>query len=168
MSEHIGFTLNVRTFVNLLCQDPTTYAEVLAGVQEAANAPVPTTSQLGAANLTPGEGSEPTWCSVFAATVQGKQPGQEGLFYRNNSRGGDGTRIQMRLRKQTKRQQAATPGATLPAPSNTIFVPGVGNITREQAAALLAQAGVVPPVSPAPAPQATAELPADVAALING
>jgi len=164
--DYLGFTLNVRTFVNLLCQDPSTYAEVLAGIQEAANAPVATTSPLGAANLTPGENVEPTFCSVFAATVQGKASGETGLFYRNNSRGGDGTRIQMRIRKQAKRQQTATTEAVMP--SDSVFIEGLGHVTRQQAATLLAQAGLLQNTPPQPAPQAEFKLPTDIDALVNG
>ncbi len=120
LRDYISFTCDVRKFVNVLAQDPTVRAEINAGLTDA---PLPLTTALGAANLTAQEGVEPTWCSLFPATVQGKASG-EAFCYRNDSRGGRGDRIQLRLRKQPKRQAvdalagmqaaAVTPGAALP------------------------------------------------------
>ena len=120
--DFIGFTLDIRKFINCVAQDPTAKAEIIAGLQDAPNK---LTEALGAANLSPGDDTENVWCTLFPATVQGKGPGEE-FLYRNNSHEGDGTRIQMRLRRQPKRNalqdEAAaktapttTPGAALPA-----------------------------------------------------
>lgn len=123
MKDYIGFTLDLRKLASVLGQDPACRAELIAGLQQAA--PEPLTSQLGAANI--GTNEAPIWYSVFPATVQGKNSGEEGLFYRNNSHEGKGDRIQMRLKMQTAtytqnapaQEQyqvgpAATPAATLP------------------------------------------------------
>ena len=101
--NYIGFTLDMRKLTNVLSQDPSVRAEIIQGLQDP---PLPLTTQLGAANLTAGQGHD-TWCSVFPATVEGAVPGQVGLLYRNNTRGGKGDRIQMRLKPQPPKQQAA-------------------------------------------------------------
>jgi len=100
--NHIGFTANLRMLVNVLAQDPSCKAEIEAGLTDA---PLPLITSLGAANLSPGPGTEDIWCSLYPATVNGKKPGEAGLFYRNNTKGGKGDRVQMRLRRQEKRQE---------------------------------------------------------------
>lgn len=112
--DFIGFTLDCKALGNLLAQDPTALQEVVAGINEAlAGTRQPTTTKLGAANLG-GDGDDADWHGLFVSTVKDVQPGSAGLFYRNNSRGGKGDRIQMRLRRQRKSQEARTPGAVLP------------------------------------------------------
>lgn len=110
----IGFTLDCKALGNILAQDPTALKELVAGIREAqAGQKLPLTTKLGAANLTGADGEEADWFGLFVSTVRDAQPGQAGLFYRNNTRGGKGDRIQMRLRRQPKRQDAQTPGAVL-------------------------------------------------------
>ena len=147
--DTIGFTLNIRVLANQLAQDPTTLAEMMQGIQDAANSPVKMTQFVGSANLTPGEGIDPTWASVFPATQESVQPGQPGLFYRNNTNGGKGDRIQMRIKKQTKTNQATQSAGQA----------ALGNLSPQQAANILAQAGLMnqqPAVQPAPAAQPAA------------
>lgn len=181
--DYIGFTMDLRKLVSVLAQDPTCRADIMAGLQ---GAPEPLTSQLGAANMAE-KGQEHDWCSLFPATVQGKLPGQEGLFYRNNSNGGAGDRIQMRLKRQT--QQYSQPAQSqYPAPAvtwmavpaaeqeaaiaqlkgNTLFAQLLEAIAKEQGGAQLnaaqeVQAVQQPPQQAAPGPQ----IPSDIQEILN-
>jgi hypothetical protein len=110
--DYIGFTLDLRKLVSVLAQDPQCRAEIIEGLNGVTE---PLTSQLGAANM--GATDSPLWYSVFPASVEGKESGQEGLFYRNNSHEGKGDRIQMRLKMQTERATApAQPQYQVPVP----------------------------------------------------
>lgn len=161
--DYIGFTLDPKRIGNVFAQDPQTLREMIEGIQEARSTPLPLTTQLGAANLTSGEGQEPTWCSVFVATVQGKKSGDADLFYRNNTRGGKGDRVQMRLRRQPKRDAehaaSASPGAVLPVDVGGMD-PGVIAAITQAVVASLANA------NSAPAPTAGAELPSDIREIV--
>ncbi len=106
--DYIGFTLDCKALGNMIAQDPTALAELIDGVKSAqAGENAPLTTKLGAANLG-GDGDEADWHGLFVSTVRDVAPGAAGLFYRNNSRGGKGDRIQMRLRRQVKRQDVGT------------------------------------------------------------
>ena len=130
MKDYIGFTLDLRKLASVLGQDPACRAELIAGLQQ--TQPEPLTSQLGAANM--GTNEAPIWHSVFPATVQGKNSGEEGLFYRNNSHEGKGDRVQMRLKMQT-----ATYTQTAPAqPQYQVGPAAVVGTEDERRAALQA------------------------------
>jgi hypothetical protein len=156
--DHIGFTLDFERVGNLAAQDPQTLKDLVRGIQAAQSDPLPQTTALGAANLTPGEGREPTWCSIFFATVRDKKPGEEGLFYRNNTHGGDGKRVQMRMRRQPKRdgQRAVSPGEALPAEGNA-----TSQLIAQVTEAVMAQ------LNAASAPAKGVELPDDIADIVN-
>jgi hypothetical protein len=191
--DYIGFTMDLRKLVSVLGQDPTCRAEIQAGLQ---GVPEPLTSQLGAANMAE-KGAEPDWCSLFPATVQGKNSGEEGLFYRNSSNGGAGDRVQMRLKRQTQPYtQPAQPQYQVPTAASAPVIGPVGAPTAEQEAALSqlqtnplfaqllealaaqqgpgqlnvaeqSQAPAAPPLE-APAPEAAKpEVPADIQAILN-
>lgn len=183
--DYIGFTLDLRKLVSVLAQDPTCRAQIAAGLQCPAE---PLTSQLGAANM--GTQEEPIWCSVFPATVHGKQSGEEGLFYRNNSFNGPGDRVQMRLKQQTQQQtQPAQQQYQVAVTASQAMPQGAGAATQAAAvqelqtknpelfsqllAALGAQDGQLNATvqsQPAPALQqekSAPHIPADIAAIIN-
>lgn len=154
--NYIGFTLDVRALVCVLAQDPKCREEIDQGLQDAA---LPLTSALGSANLTPGEGTEDTWMTLFPATVKGKISGDDGLFYRNDSYNGKGDRVQMRLKKQPKDQEVHA--ATAPASAIDMNNPQVAALI--QALAAVTQTGQV---VTAPA-SAVADVPEDIAAQVG-
>ena len=161
--DRIGFTLDCRALGNILAQDPTALNDLITGVNEArAGQLLPLTTKLGAANLSGQDGDQAVWFGLFPSTVRGVAPGTPGLFYRNNGtaeRPGDGTRIHMRLRRQTKRPEAVTPGATLPVQAATapVGVPmtPADHATVQRARAILArqQGQVSVQAAPAAVPQ---------------
>ena len=155
--KYISFTLDVKRLVNVLAQDPTCRQEIIEGLK---SEKLPLTSQLGAANLADGE--EPNWYSLFPATVQGKQAGEAGLFYRNSGEKFDGEnkvrgqRVQMRLRPQSKPAQVATttPGEKLN--------PALDAQTLAVLRAIVASAQ-----ASEEAPAGAPEIPADIADIIG-
>lgn len=163
--DYIGFTLDVKALANALCQDPTTKQELVEGMLESATNPIPLTSVLGGANITAGTGVD-TFCNVFPATVEGKGSGDEGVFYRNNTKGGKGDRIQMRIKVQTPRVQDAPAEEVLPPSAPPQL--DLSNITPERAAEILKAAGYNP-ASPkqAAAPSSGFQLPDDIAAVVG-
>jgi len=113
--DFIGFTVDIKAFVNLMWQDATTRAELLQGVTEARNGELlPLTHKLGAANLSGGSGDEAEWYGLFASNVR---DAESTTFYRNKTKDGEGKgdRIQMRLRRQ-KAMGSSKPAATKPLP----------------------------------------------------
>lgn len=110
--NYIGFTLDLRKLVSVLAQDPQCRADIIEGLNGIKE---PLTAQLGAANM--GATDSPLWYSVFPASVEGRESGQEGLFYRNSSHAGKGDRVQFRLKMQEERTKApAQPQYQVTAP----------------------------------------------------
>jgi len=102
--DFIGFTLDAKVIGNMLYQDPSTRAELIAGFNEAkAGNPVKLTTRLGAANLNGEEGDNADWFGLF---ISNKKTDDDSVEYWRN-KDGQGTRIQFKLRRQ-KKQQAAT------------------------------------------------------------
>jgi hypothetical protein len=189
--DSIGFTLDLRKLVSVAAQDPKCRAEIIAGLQGPAE---PLTSQLGAANIKEHQDAADAWCSVFPATVQGKQSGEQGLFYRNDAKGsargaGDGDRIQMRLKKQPKQEQYAqspqtyaqqgqvqTPAVALPQQqvdaatliaAATADPVGFAQLLAQAAAQPAPAAPVVAQAQPQPQPVGVPELPPDIINQLN-
>jgi hypothetical protein len=175
--NYIGFTMDLRKLVSVLAQDPTCRAEIVAGLQGPKE---PLTTALGAANF--GTQEQPLWHSLFPATVEGRNSGEEGLFYRNNSYDGKGDRIQMRLRlqeakpqpqpAQTQYQLGSPTAAETQAAIASIqqsnpegFAQLLAAIGQSQGAGQLAASQEVNTPAPAAAPGPA--IPADIAAILN-
>lgn len=153
--NHIGFTLDFTTLGNLAAQDPTALTELINGINAARSGQMlPLTSKLGAANLG-GDNEHADWFGLFISTVKDVAPNTPGLFYRNNTRGGKGDRVQMRLRRQPKDQAAQYAGTTgAQTAAHPGIAPNLATFTPQQIAALAAmlQGQAPAPSAPAPAP----------------
>jgi len=150
--DYIGFTLDCKALGNLIAQDPSALTELIEGIKAAqASERVPLTTKLGAANLG-GDGDAADWHGLFVSTVRDVAPGSAGLFYRNSTSGtrdGKGPRIQMRLRRQPKRQEAnvaQTPGQVLTS-EETKAIQALAN-SNPAFAAMLNAAGAAPTQAP--------------------
>ena len=176
MKDYIGFTLDLRKLASVLGQDPQCRAELIAGLQQAN--PEPLISVLGSANL--GENDAPIWHSVFPASVKGKNPGEQGLFYRNNTHEGKGDRVQMRLKMQTtnyskapaqQQYQLGTPTAQVgTADERAAAIQAMQTSNPEGFAKLIAAISAAQgggQLSTTAEPSSTPKIPADIAAVLG-
>ncbi len=100
----------------------------------------------------------------MSATKQGKAAGED-FLYRNDSHEGDGTRIQMRLRRQPKRDDALKADAvktTTPATPGVVLPQGI-DVAAVTAAVIAALSAAAPTAEVVPT-SAAANIPEDIKA----
>lgn len=151
LRDTLAFTLNVKTFVRILLNDPKARQEITEAIDAG---PCAATEKLGACNFAASASDPAVWYTVFAASALDAVSLQDGFLTRN----GSGERVSMRMRKQTPQQeqpQSAKP-TTLANPPTVPTMPtqrtqpvqpaqpptlNTDSMTPAEADALLAMAG---------------------------